>query len=89
MPGALQKRDSFVFLPSTITCCWPFSWVLLIATGYGLCQDRRKEGRRQGKWQELRISRPPAWILSLGKTQDCLGPAGPGMWNNFQLHRKP
>lgn len=39
MPGALQKRDSFVFIPSTITCCWPFSWALLRATGYSVCQE--------------------------------------------------
>lgn len=48
MPGAPQKRDSFVFIPSTITCCWPFSWALLRATGYNLCQERRKAGRAGG-----------------------------------------
>lgn len=43
-------RGSFVFIPSTITCCWPFSWALFKATGYSLCQERRKEaGRERGK----------------------------------------
>lgn len=41
-------RGSFVFIPSTITRCWPFSWALFRATGYSLCQERRKEAGREG-----------------------------------------
>ena len=49
MPGALQKRDSFVFLPSSHL---PLAFLLglLRATGYSLCQERRKErGREEGE----------------------------------------
>lgn len=42
------ERGSFVFIPSTITRCWPFSWALFRATGYSLCQERRKEAGREG-----------------------------------------
>lgn len=65
MPGAPQNGDSFVFIWSTITCCWPFSWALLKATGCGFCQERRKEGGRPGKWQELGLSSPPTWPWTL------------------------
>lgn len=58
MPGAPQKRDSFVFAPSTITCCWPFSRALLKATGCSRCQERRKEGGRRGKPQAHGVPSP-------------------------------
>lgn len=49
MPGALQKRDSFVFLPSSHLLL-AFLLGLLRATGYNLCQERRKErGREEGE----------------------------------------
>lgn len=64
MPGAPQKRDSFVFIPSTITCCWPFSWALLRATGYSLCQERRKARREGGMTGAQNLPAPQ-------KTQNC------------------
>lgn len=47
MPGALQKRDSFVFIPSTITCHWPFLWALAQSNRIQLLPGE-KEGRRLG-----------------------------------------
>ena len=53
MPGALQKRDSFVFLPSTVTCRWPFSWA---------CSEQqdtvsaRREGRKEGGREERKVT---------------------------------
>ena len=53
MPGALQKRDSFVFLPSTVTCHWPFSWA---------CSEQqdtvsaRREGRKEGGREERKVT---------------------------------